>query len=402
MAVIGYYSMDWGMGDPGMEDDIIAAGHTPMALDTLSAEELSQVDAIYVWNGNNGGYSAEFIDAMPQIAAAVAGGMDMVMFDRAIGEANPSEVLPGTQLSVVRYLSADADLTDAGEASLGTGPAAGVDDTSIDGGNYTTHGYVDAASLPEGAEVLMTAGGGTPDQAVGFIYSFGAGTVQFYGIPMDYYNEYNQNWENLAINSLNVAVSPQCLAHGTRVATPRGWRCAEQLVPGDLVWTRDHGFQPLRHLLCQTARGPMLTLPPELTGAARPLTLSPQHRILIASPRLEVWTGGAEALAPALALRHWITAAAPAPVVNLLFDRHEVILAEGVLIESLLLGRQVGGGLPRSAWLSLAGHRLRHRAHHACRPILRLGLARALIAADLAEGRRPFACPDMVKGRRMG
>ena len=317
MAVIGYYSMMEGYGVSGMADDIIAAGHTPVALDTLSAAELSQIDALSVWNGSNSGYSAEFLNAMPQISAAVANGMNMVVYDRAIGVANPEAVLPGTDLSVVRHLSADADLTEAGEATLGSGPASGVNDTSIDGGNYTTHGYVDAASLPAGAEVLMTTAGGNAAQAVGFMYDFGAGTVQFYGIPMDFYNENRQSWENLATNSLHVA--GMSLAEGTRLRCAGGDRRVEDLRPGDLLWTADHGLQPLRHLLRQPQDQRLVVL---TEGCNRRLLLSPQQRVLIASRRLELWTGSAEALVPARAFAAWAAEAAPQPVYNLLMDRH--------------------------------------------------------------------------------
>lgn len=389
MAVIGYYSMGLGAGDPGMVDDILAAGHTPLRLETLSPAELGQIDTLYVWNGSNSGYGQEFLNAMPQISAAVAGGMNMVMFDRAIGVANPTTVLPGTSLTVMRHLSADADLTDAGEDALGSGPGGVVTDSTIDGGNYTTHGYVNASSLPAGAEVLMTTGGGNPDHAVGFIYDFGAGSVQFYGIPMDFYNENKQAWENLAINSLNVA-TPMCLAAPTRVLTPRGPRPALTLRPGDLVWTRDHGYQPLRHVLRHAGQEPLLHLPPALTGGRRGLVLSARHRLLLASPRLELWTGATEALAPALALRGLARVCPPQPLVNLLFDRHEIIAAEGVLVESLHLGREAGAGLPRAAWLALAALPLRSRATRPCRPFLRLRLAQALIRADLAEGRNPL------------
>ena len=387
MAVIGYYSMLAGAGVTGMVDDIIAAGHTPVMMDTLSATELSQIDALYVWNGSNSGYGQEFLNAMPQITAAIQGGMNMVMFDRAIGVANPSQVLPGTNLTVVRHLSADADLTQTGEADLGSGPASGVNDQSIDGGNYTTHGYATTSSLPPGAEVLMTTGGGNAAQAVGFMYPLGEGMVQFYGIPMDFYNESLQAWENVAINSLNLATL--CIGLGQRVRTAAGLRRVEDLRPGDLVWTLDHGFQPLRHLIRHAGRGPLLHLPADLTGADRAILLSPQHRVLLSSPRLHLWTGAAEALAPALALRPWGAPAGPGPVVNLVFDRHEIIAVEGLCVESLLLGRRAGGGVPASTWLALAALRGRNRATQPCRPILRLGLARALISADLAEG----ACP---------
>jgi hypothetical protein len=192
MANIGYYSMTAGQGEEGMRDDIIAAGHKPVLITEPDASQLAKLDALYVWNGSNKGYSAEFTNNMPAISDAVHGGMNMVMFDRAIGVANPRGVLPGTKLSHVRAKTRGADPTKAGEASVGNRAGGHIKDASIDGENYKTHGYVEAATLPSGATVLMTLDGGDESKAVGFVYDFGAGSVQFYGIPMDYYNEKNQ------------------------------------------------------------------------------------------------------------------------------------------------------------------------------------------------------------------
>lgn len=399
MAVIGYYSMQAGEGDPAMVDDIIGAGHTAVNIATLSEAELSQIDVLYVWNPDNLTYGTEFVNAMPQISSAIAGGMNMVMYDRAIGQdltdfgspgviLNPQVVLPGTNnLIVLRHVSTDADLTDLGEGVLSSGPGGAMTDTTLDGVNYTTHGYVDTASLPPGAEVLVTTAGNSGGQAVGFSYPYGEGTVQYYGMPMDAFNESNVGWESFAINSL-YASAPLCLGADMRVTTPAGLLRVADLRPGDLVWTLDHGYQPLRHAVHQMAQGPLLEVPAGLTGGMRALVVSPQHRLLLASPRLELWTGEAEALAPALAFGDLARPAPPGPLVNLLFDRQEIIAVEGVLVESLLLGQEAARHLPSPARLGLAT--ARGRATRACRMILPSGLAGGLIAIDLAAGSSPF------------
>lgn len=355
MATIGYYYMDFDEGVDAMRDEIIAAGHTPVQILDLSASELSGVDALYVWNGNNYEYNAEFLDQMPEITAAINGGMNMVFFDRAIGFANPSDVLPGTNLVHVRATTDNADLTDLGEATFGTGLGGSVTDTSLDGGNYTTHGYVEASSLPVGANVLMTLGGGDEANAVGFVYDFGAGTVQYYGIPLDFYTETNPAWHGFAVNTLQFA--GMCLAEGTRVLTFRGYRPVEKLRAGQLIWTIENGFQPLVAVIrSEPGAEAGYLLPKGVLGNKRPLLLSAQHRVFLRGPVVELLSGrnGAFALTKHLVGIGGVKALGRSNLrfFNLAFNRHEVILAEGALVESLLVNRntrQVMGRAARNA-----------------------------------------------------
>jgi hypothetical protein len=85
--------------------------------------------------------------------------------------------------------------------------------------------------------------------------------------------------------------------------------------------------------------------------------VSPQHRILLRSRIVAKVTGAPEALAAA---RHLIHPGGiePAPqpegvtYLHLLFDRHEIVLANGAEAESLFLGpeaQKARGGAPRPA-----------------------------------------------------
>lgn len=372
MARIGYYAMDAGQGVDAMLDDIRMAGHDPVLITVPNAAQLAGVDALYVWNGNNSAYGKEFLASFSDITKAVQGGMDMVVFDRAIGIMNPQKILPGTSLKAVRYTSADADLTAAGEKDIGHGPAGGVDDKTLDGGNYSVHGYVEAATLPKGATVLMTPGGGTESQAVGFVYEFGQGMVQYYGVPMDFYNEQRQGWENLAVNTLNFATL--CLGAGTAIATRRGQVPVQALVAGDLVATRDHGWQVLRGLCVETRPSRGVILPRGAIGNRRPLHLSAQHRILLGGALVQLWHGVDEVLVPAAALSFLARPVqVTAPMYNLLFDRHEVICTEGAAVESLLV-------TPRS----------------------RTGIGRGLRAVQIGRAMQPARlCLTVAEGRRL-
>ena len=362
MAVIGYYSMQAGSGTENMADDIKLSGNEPLLLDGKNWDALGKIDTLYVWNGSNKEYDKGFLEQMPRIAEAIKSGMNMVVFDRAIGNADPSTILPGPGLKYERYLSADADLTKPGEIALGGGPAPDVNDKTIDGGNYTTHGFVYTETLPKGATVLMTPMDGVEDRAVGFVYPYGAGQVQYYGVPMDFYNgltyDYSNPWQNLAINTLSYSV--MCLAEGTLVATAAGPRAVEALRVGDLVQTVDHGLQPLRWMAVAAAEVSMVEIPAGLLGNRQVLTVSAQHRILLGSGLCDMVFGADEVLIPARALvEAGLARTVPGcRLFNPLFDRHEIIVvAGGAPVESLLVTpetRAASGRAGRSAMARIA------------------------------------------------
>ncbi len=144
-----------------------------------------------------------------------------------------------------------------------------------------------------------------------------------------------------------------CFTRGTRIATPDGEAAIETLRPGDLVQTR-RGPMPLRWVGSRILTPFELRRRPDLrpvilrAGALGPgcpavdTAVSPQHRIEIAGPLLEMLLGHAVALAPAKGLLDGDrVCAAPAEdgadYWHLLFDRHEIVRANGMWSESLLL-----------------------------------------------------------------
>lgn len=148
-----------------------------------------------------------------------------------------------------------------------------------------------------------------------------------------------------------------CFAAGTRILTPRGLRAVESLVPGDPVWTRGRGMQPLawvgRRSVCGLGHLAPIRIAPGTFGNDRAVRVSPQHRILVSGWQAELHFGEAEVL---VAARHLVDGARirPAPVaridyVHVAFDRHEIICAEGMLSESLLPGAMALAALPRAA-----------------------------------------------------
>lgn len=193
-----------------------------------------------------------------------------------------------------------------------------------------------------------------------------------------------------------------CFAGDTLIATPRGPVRAASLVPGALVDTLDHGPQ-IVHWVGQTVvrgagRLAPVVFPEGALGNTRPLVLSPQHRLLYRAPFVELMFATPEVLVPA---RHFADTGAlgatirEQPViryVHLLFERHEIVMAEGVPCESLFLGdvaRQAIDPDARDEILSLfpgMDFDGEDAPFEAARPILRGFEARALLTPGGGTG----------------
>ncbi len=142
--------------------------------------------------------------------------------------------------------------------------------------------------------------------------------------------------------------SVPCFVAGTRILTPTGEVAVEDLRPGDLVFTQDDGPQPLRwigrrevpaigdHAPIHIAKGTF--------GAHGALLLSPQHRVLIRDSLAELLFGETEVLVAAKDLVNdrtvRVQTGGTVDYVHLMFDRHQVVFAEGLATESFLPGPQ--------------------------------------------------------------
>lgn len=159
---------------------------------------------------------------------------------------------------------------------------------------------------------------------------------------------------NLTYETIGAGDSVLCLAGDARISTKCGPVRAQDLKVGDLVWTADHGYQPIQWLgktvlsAQELDRNPKLhpiVLAKDSLGPGSPhtdLTVSRQHRVLISSPVAERMTGEYEVLVPAVKLLDaegidFGNADTDVTLVHILFRRHEVIAAEGALVESLMI-----------------------------------------------------------------
>lgn len=142
-----------------------------------------------------------------------------------------------------------------------------------------------------------------------------------------------------------------CFGEGTRILTPEGPIPIERLKPGRLVLTRDNGPKRIRWIRssqwkAMAKRSPIRFGIGSLGGGLpeRPLIVSRQHRMLVASKIAKRIFGTSEVILPAVRFL-------PLPNVetisngrlmtfwHMALDRHEIIYAEGAPAETLLPGR---------------------------------------------------------------
>jgi Ca2+-binding RTX toxin-like protein len=138
-----------------------------------------------------------------------------------------------------------------------------------------------------------------------------------------------------------------CFTPRTRILTEVGERPIETPQVGDRVVTRDNGLQPIRWIGTRTVPAtdrfaPVFISPCVALGSENGLLVSPQHRIMMTGYKAELLFGASEVLVPA---KHLIDGLAvhrqkqeTVTYIHIMFDRHEIIYAEGVATESFHAG----------------------------------------------------------------
>ena len=188
----------------------------------------------------------------------------------------------------------------------------------------------DSVDLPSGETITLNADGsfsvksdGDDDETV-FSYTVADGAG------------------NTDVAFVTVTTTP-CFVAGTRLETAEGPRAVEHVSIGDLVRTRDHGLQPVRWMgqASRPARGPHapIRISRGLFGPHGQLLVSPQHRILLRTVRAELLFETGEVLVKA---KHLVDGCSIERIesdqevryFHILFDRHEIVFANGLETES--------------------------------------------------------------------
>ncbi|WP_238371459.1 Hint domain-containing protein [Heliomarina baculiformis] len=173
---------------------------------------------------------------------------------------------------------------------------------------------------------------------------------------MDGYNgqitlQRGDQWANINYEDIeNFQTEVVCFTPGSLISTTRGLRPVETLVPGDLVYTRDNGPQPLRWIGQRQLGVAELRTAPSFAPVMirkdafgpncpeRDMMVSPNHRMLVESGEAQLMFGEDEVLVPS---KHLVGAPGVSrrnpgalTYVHLMFDNHEIIRSDGVWSES--------------------------------------------------------------------
>ncbi len=157
-------------------------------------------------------------------------------------------------------------------------------------------------------------------------------------------------------------------ARGTRITMASGQQQPiEALRPGDEILTRDDGVQQIRWIGQNTVRAVGELAPIRISAGAlnnaRDLIVSPDHRLFIYQRGDRLGAGRAELLVKA---RHLVNGTSVTvdqggfvDYFQLLFDRHQIIYAEGIAAESMLVDDRTVALLPPA--LKRSGAQALHR-----------------------------------------
>lgn len=242
----------------------------------------------------------------------------------------------------------------------------GAGDDTLQGstGNDTLYGG-DGADVMLGEEDADTFYGGAGDHVDGYETGddFDTLDLRAYGKPLTNIIHDPLNPENGMVEFLdaggnvigtmsfaNIERVIPCFTPGSLILTDHGEVKVEDLAMGGRVLTRDNGYQAIRwigkrhltriDLAMQPRLNPVRIRAGALGGALpeRDMLVSPQHRMLMTGPRAEMFFGEHEVL---VAATHLVGEAGVSRVfpngvtyIHLLFDRHEIIRADGCWTES--------------------------------------------------------------------
>lgn len=228
--------------------------------------------------------------------------------------------------------------------------------TVLDGGGIVTNGNgVESESLIF-LQALDDDGNLVGPQITIFVFSQNGNFSDVWGFASSAPLQDGVSYQKVGGNNAgasNYADYITCFGPGTKILTNAGNRPVEELQVGDMVWTQHHKMQPIRWIGQTTveAKGAFapIVLAPGALENDRELIVSPEHRMCMRLPSAELLFGAEEVLVAAKYLTNLpgvsVREGGMITYTHFMFDRHEIIYANGQLSESFFLSDLSVGAL---------------------------------------------------------
>ncbi len=218
-----------------------------------------------------------------------------------------------------------------------------ANDTNTTGGTLTVT-HINGQSVVVGSIITLGTGQTVELNADGTLTVVGDGDVE--DVSFTYAIESTTGESDTGFVLLNMV---PCFVAGTLIETKEGRMPVEVLEAGDLILTRDQGYQPLRWIGRRDvpATGDMapIEIAANTFGTHSILRVSPLHRILLQDELAELLFDESEVLVAAKELVNdrtiRVREGGNVTYVHLLFDQHQIIISNGLESESFLPGGQI-------------------------------------------------------------
>ncbi len=136
-----------------------------------------------------------------------------------------------------------------------------------------------------------------------------------------------------------------CFGPGTKILTTKGNQPIEALDVGDMIWTQHNRMQPIRWIgrttVAATGNLAPIVFAPHALENEQELVVSPEHRMCLRGPMPDLLFGEDAVLVAAKHLTDLpgvsIREGGMITYTHFMFDRHEIVYANGQLTESFFL-----------------------------------------------------------------
>ena len=218
-----------------------------------------------------------------------------------------------------------------------------ANDTNNTGGSLTVT-QINGQDVSVGSVVTLGSGQTVELNADGSFTVVGDGDTE--DVSFTYAVESSTGETDTGFVLLNMV---PCFVAGTLIETREGKMPVEVLEAGDMILTRDEGFQPLRWIGQRSVPATGKMAPIEIAantfGTHNVLRVSPLHRIMLQDEMAELLFGESEVLVAAKELVNdqsvRVREGGTVTYVHLLFDQHQIVISNGLESESFLPGGQI-------------------------------------------------------------